>query len=89
MHPVIVSIELSIDLTVLRELPGDRLPKKSTLFVNLARSSKGVKERPIVITFVTVIRPVHARPFLTPNKSSIRTCVALLENRGRLIYGPN
>ena len=71
VHPVVVAVELALDLTVLGPLPGDRVPHLPGRFVDRFVAADAVEEREVHEGFVRVVGAVHPRPLVAPDEGSV------------------
>jgi hypothetical protein len=86
VHPVVKRVELAPHLAVPGELARHGVPQKAAALVKVRTAAQRVKQRPVVITLVAVVRAVHARPRLPPHERAVRPGVARLKNRRGLVH---
>ncbi len=85
VHPVVVGVELVVDLAVLGELPRDSIPQFLGQGCHVFMSAQGVVQREVVKALVAVIRAIHARPLVAPNDGAVFARVFLDEFASRRI----
>ncbi len=71
VHPVVVTVELAIDLAVLRPLPGDGIPHLACRLVDGLVAADAVEERQVHERLVWVVRAVHPRPLVAPDQRPV------------------
>ena len=86
VHPVVVGVELAMDLAVARELTGHRLPQEAAALVQVGGAAQGVEQRPVVIALVAVVGAVHPRPARSPDEAAVGPGVALLVHGSGLLH---
>ncbi len=86
VHPVVVRVELAVDLTVVGELTRNRLPVEPRQLVDLRRPAQRVEERPVVVALVPVVGAVHPGPLVAPDEASVGSRVAARVQRCGLVH---
>ena len=71
MHPVVIRVELPVDLTVFGELPGNGVELPARQIVETLASAQNVEQREGQETLIRVIGTVHTRPFLPPHEGTV------------------
>ena len=88
VHPVVVGVELAVDLAILGPLPGDPVPDRARTPVDLLAAAERVEQRHIHEPLVGVVRTVHPRPAVAPDQRAIGAGVAVGElDRRRIERG--
>ncbi len=86
VHPVIVGVELVVDLAVGGELARDRIPEEATALVDVGAAAERVEEGPVVVAFVAVVGAVHAGPLVAPDEGAVLARVAFLVDGRGLVH---